>query len=780
MGSYIHKLVKALLILVSVFIVFLGVIILFISPITKYMVEKYDLKYTGRQITMDWAYVNPFTGYVHFDNFKIFEFRSDSVFLSSKGVSANFEMRKLFSKTYEISELTLNKPHGILIQIDKELNFDDLIKKFSPKVDSLKALAPIHFSILKIRIIDGEFYYRERVTPINYFITKVNIESTGIHWDADTIAAKFSFLSGIGSGGMKGNFTINTKSLYYRLAVVAQKFDLEILKQYLKELTNFGYFNANIDADINIKGSFTAAENVTIKGMLAINDFSIGERPGEDYASFRKLAVAIYELSPKNHKYLFDSVSLNNPYFKYERYDYLDNLTRMFVSEETKMAVESQGGKFNLVLEIGNYIKRLSRNFFRSNYKINRLAIYSGDLEFSDYSMSEKFNIHLNPLNVLADSITKNKKRVNVFIKSGIQPYGNVSVSLSVNPNDSSDFDMNYILQKTPAAMFNPYLIQYTSFPADRGTLSVKGTWNVRNGNIKSVNHLVLIDPRLTKREKTKDIKRLPMRLIMALVRERGNVIDYEVPITGDLKDPKFHLRDVIFDVLGNIFVKPATTAYRMEVKHTELEIEKSLTLKWEMRGSSLTREQERFVERMADFLVKNPDAGITVSPQQYSVKEKEYIMIYEAKKKYYMTTESEGEKYFSREDAAMVEKMSIKDEKFVSYLNKHTADSMLFTTQDKCMRLLGGKIIETRYNELNKERETVFRAFFRDKNVEKRIKISSGQNVIPYNGFSFYKMQYKGEFPEDVMKAYMKMNDFNDKTPRNLFQKERTKYKGG
>ena len=775
-----HKLLKALLIFVGVLVILAGVIIIFISPITKYLVEKYDLKYTGRQITMDWAYVNPFTGYVHFDNLKIHEFRSDSIFLSAKGVSANFEIGKLFSKTYEISKLTLTDPHITIIQIDKNLNFDDLVKKFSPKINSIKAVASIHFSILRINIVNGEIYYRERVTPINYFIKNVNIESTGIHWDADTIAAKFSFLSGIGGGGMKGDFTVNTKSLDYRLALAAQKFDLEILEQYFQELTNFGYFKANIDADLNVKGNFRKAEDVTFKGLLAINDFRTGARPGEDYASFHKLALSIFELSPKNHKYLFDSVSLNNPYFKYERFDYLDNLTRMFVSEATKAVVaQSQGTTFNLVLEIGNYIKRLSQNFFRSNYKINRLAIYSGDLEFNDYSLSEKFSVHLNPLYVLADSITKNKKRVGIIFKSGIKPYGDASVSLSINPNDSSDFDLNYRLEKLPAAMFNPYFIEYTSFPLDRGTISLKGNWNVRNGNIKSDNHLVIIDPRVTKRLKTKGISWIPMRLVMAFVRDRGNVIDYEVPISGDLKNPKFHLRDVIVDVLGNIFVKPVTTPYRMEVKSTETEIEKSLNLKWEMRSSTLTNQQERFIKRMADFLVENPDATINVSSQLYSVKEKEYILIYEAKKKYLLNTDSKNEKDFSHEDEQAVEKMSIKDAKFVSFLNKQTADSMLFTVQDKCARLIG-KIVESKLNQLIKERETVFLAYFRDRNVEKRIKISSDQNVIPYNGFSFYKMQYKGEFPKDLMKAYKRMNELNDEAPRNLFKKERKKNKGG
>ena len=67
------KLKKALIIVISSIIFILMVVILLISPIAKYLVEKYDEQYTGRQIKMDWIYVNPFTGYVHISNLKIYE-----------------------------------------------------------------------------------------------------------------------------------------------------------------------------------------------------------------------------------------------------------------------------------------------------------------------------------------------------------------------------------------------------------------------------------------------------------------------------------------------------------------------------------------------------------------------------------------------------------------------------------------------------------------------------------------------------------------------------------
>lgn len=70
----------------------IGIVIVFISLITKYLVEKYYLKYSGRQITIHLAYVNPFADCIHFNNFKIGEFGSVSMLLSAKGVNALFKI----------------------------------------------------------------------------------------------------------------------------------------------------------------------------------------------------------------------------------------------------------------------------------------------------------------------------------------------------------------------------------------------------------------------------------------------------------------------------------------------------------------------------------------------------------------------------------------------------------------------------------------------------------------------------------------------------------------
>lgn len=770
------QLKKTIIILIGSIIVILLIAILLVSPIAKYLIEKYDEKYTGRQIKTGLVYVNPFTGYVHIRNLKIFESKSlpDSVFFSAKGVSANFAMLQLFSNTIEITKLQLDRPKGVIIQNKRDFNFSDLIKKFAANKLHPKP-STVHFNILQFIIKDGAFHYLEKTIPVHYFIKEVNIESSGKRWNTDTVAAKFSFVSGTGSGSAKGFFTLNRKNLDYRFATIVHTYDLKFIEQYLKDLINYGNFSAFLNANIKASGNFNETENINASGMLEINDFHFGKNPKEDYASFSKFIIKIDELSPKNHKYLFDSLLLSYPYFKFEQYDHLDNLQRMFGEKGANiLAAKADPSRFNLIIKIAEYVKLLAKNFFRSDYKINKLAIYHGSFQFNDYSLSEKFSIEAYPLFVIADSVNNNHQRVKVSFKSGIKPYGDMSVNLSINPKDSGDFDMQYHLQKLPVSMFNSYLITYTSYPLDRGTIELNGTWKVRNGIIKSDNHLVLLDPRITKRSKNKDTHWIPLPLIMSLIRENGNVIDYEIPITGNLKNPTFHLLDIIFDMLGNIFIKPPSTIYRAQVKNVENVIEKSLSLTWKMRQQSLSAEQKKFVDKMVDFLTDNPEATIDVYAIPFAEKEKEYIQFFEAKKKYFLANKNALS--LTEDDSLKVEKMSVKDSLFVYYLNKQVRDTMLFTIQDQCNHLLGNSLVNDLFAQLNTKRKDAFMAPFKEKAVDNQVIIQVSKNNIPYNGFSIYKLVYKTEFPATLTRAYHQMEELNDEAPRKWFKNEREK----
>jgi len=771
---------KPIIIVISSIIVIVVVAIIFVSPITKYLIEKYDVKYTGRQIKMDWVYVNPFTGYVHFSNLKIYEFKSDSIFISMKSLSGNISIIHLFSKSLKITNLTFDQPYVIIIQNKRKFNFDDFAVTFSSKGKADPNAKPFHFYFQNIKIKDGHFYYRDLEMPVNYSIKNVNIESKdGWSWDNDVISANVAFLSGIGTGGMKGSYSMNLKTLNYILNVDVNKFDLKVFEQYIKAYANYGIFRAKLDANLKTFGCFKDAENINIHGQLAINDFHFGKTRVEDYLSFNKLVFNVTDVNPMKHRYVFDSMALIHPYYKYENYDYLDNIETMFGENGDKIsAAWVDTDRFNLIRKIAHYIKLLATNFFKSDYKINKLAIYKGDVIYNDFSLNEKFSLEANSLYVLADSVNNDLKLVKFTLKSGLKPYGNIGVNLNINPKDSSDFDMQYHVQNLPATLFNPYMIKYTSFPLDRGTIELNGVWNVRNGVIRSNNHLLLVDPRVNMRLKNKNFSWLPMRLVMFFTRENGNVIDYEIPITGNLKSPTFHLKNVLFHILGNIFVKPVTTPYRIEVKSIENEIEKTLTLKWQMRQNSLLPDQERFIKKITNFMKSNPEASIAVYPMLYKEKEKEYILFFEAKKEYILLSKGIKNQVLSKDDSLKIDKMSIKDSMFGKYLNKRASKALMFTVQDKCCNFVGLSIINSKLKKLNQERKEAFLVGFKDKDVANRVKIYKEVNTIPFNGFSFYRIEYKGDYPKALIRAYKKMNALNSKDPRKEYKEERQKNK--
>jgi len=767
------KWLKRFILLAGILLLFVGLIIAFISPLTKYFIEKYDMQYLGREITLDYAYVNPFTGYVYLKSVKVREPKSDSVFVSANAISFNIQLRKLFSRTFEIDDVVLDHFCGTIIQTHTDLNFNDIINRFRPSPGPKKG-DPFHFNMLHVKINDGTLNYRETITPINYSAIHLYIDSPGLRWNLDTLAAQVALQSGNGAGGIKGHFAMNLKTLDYKLDALIGKLELKFFEQYFRQMARYGNFNAFLDADLACKGNFTDAENLTANGLVTLTDFHFGENAQKDFASFDKFVMRVNLLNPKNKVYLLDSVTLSKPFFKFEQYDSLDNVQQMFGKQGAKVSqAVNNTEQFNLIIEIGDYIKTLAKNFFKSDFKVNRLAISEANLTYSNFRMNEKFSVAAAPLSITADSIEKSKSRVNLFLHSSIKPYGNGSVNLSINPKDSSDFDLYYNFSGLPICVFNPYLKSYTSFALDRGSLELNGQWHVQQGRIQSSNHLLVLDPRVY-RPTTTLHHWVPLRMLLFFVKQEGNVLDYEIPITGDLKNPKFHLHDLIVDVAKNIFLKPATTLYRTDVKLTERTIEHGQLIKWELGQQSLHASQQRFLEDLKSCLINYPDMRIGIYPLLYTEKEKEYLLLFEAKKMFYQSTYLSKSEVLTRRDSIAVDKLSTKDAAFVAFLNKHAGSHMLFTTQQKCELLFGPDYMNQKLKQLSEHRRHALSCFFGEPSVAGRVTFFAPENIVPFNGYSYFRISYKAEIPSSLMRAYAKMNDYDTEWPRRKYLKER------
>jgi hypothetical protein len=98
----------------------------------------------------------------------------------------------------------------------------------------------------------------------------------------------------------------------------------------------------------------------------------------------------------------------------------------------------------------------------------------------------------------------------------------------------------------------------------------------------------------------------------------------------------------------------------------------------------------------------------------------------------------------------------------------------MLFTMEAKAERYLDAALIEGSLNKLKAARQEAFLAFFKEKGVESQVRFVKGVDVVPFNGFSYFKVNYDGDLPERLSTAYIEMQNLNDEAPRKAYQKER------
>ncbi len=740
------------ILLVSVTALVIAVII-FISPIAKYLIERYSEEYTGRKMEMSWLYVNPFTGRFHAYGFIIHEKKSKSNFISVGDCSFNISLLKLRSNSIDVSSITLDHLWINIVENKSQFNWDGFFNSDSTKAKpaSKKAKAWA-FSFRDIRLLNSEVVYNETSIPVHYKATKLNVECAAIQSDLAASAFKYDFTFQEKSGNVSGLFKMNFKNNDYDLKTVMKDFDMKTLDQYLREMTTYGYFSAMLNTDIDAKGNFSNAKNLIATGKLALTDFHFGKSASEDYLSFTKLAFDVDTLSPMNSKYLFRSVFLDSAYVKYQLYDSLDNFTRMIGSKGEQVSTAyTDHARENIVFQIAHYIALVAEDLIHSQYRADDFKISNAKALYEDYSLTQKFAVSVSPLNITAEHVDTRAKRTDVTLHTKLNPFGDLDIKLNVNPLDFGDFVLSYNIGHVPVPLFNPYSVYYTSYPFDKGTLALNGTWVVKDKQIGSSNHLQVANATLATKVKKDDTKKFPIRVALFFVRDVDREIDLTIPITGNLNNPKYHLRSAIIQVIRNLFVKPPSFPVLKVKSVLAIENKNYDLVEWPLMSSKMNFIHEAQLRKISRYLFFHPKERITVIPCYFESREKEALLFFEAKKRFFCLQNHKPESLFSGKDSAETNRLSIKNRAFVHYLNLQNNASSEFTTQGKCLLLIGQAKVNEDYLRLNNERKRYLESYFKEHNEPEHLTFGKTVSEIPASGFSHYRLYYS--IPEEDKK---------------------------
>ena len=109
-----------------------------------------------------------------------------------------------------------------------------------------------------------------------------------------------------------------------------------------------------------------------------------------------------------------------------------------------------------------------------------------------------------------------------------------------------------------------PYAGHFLGYPIEKGKLELDLRYLVQDRRLQAENRIRM--DQLTLGESTNDPAAIhvPVKLGLALLRDRNGLIDLDVPVGGDLSQPDFKLSHVIWHAVLNVFAKIATSPFSM------------------------------------------------------------------------------------------------------------------------------------------------------------------------------------------------------------------------
>lgn len=690
------KWTKRLLVFLAIAIVAILVLtFVFISPITKYVIEKYDKEFTNREITIGNLWLNIISGTFHISNLTVYEENGKDKFVTIADINIKLFTRKLLLSEFDISEATFKTVNANIIVDGTKFNFDDILKKFAStdSVPQKEKTEPVKYWLHNLNIENSTITMLNKKIGNSNEIKNLKLTNKLIAWDKPDMAFDFgcSFKSG---GEVKGLFETNINNLNYTLDIDLQKFDLKAWYPYLKSLMNTKALLGSITTSLYIKGNFNTPDAIAARGKLNISDLAVLDPTNVKLMACKSFDVGIDSLNVKNGLYSLSKISFVEPFLLYDMYDNGNNFSRLFNDTtvsitEAVAAGEEEANVFSMMV---GYVKDITENYVVTDYRSDQVLIQKGRVIFNDYTLAETYRIDLSEMEMNVKNLRSSSERIKMQAFSNMNLSGKAVIDFSVNPKDFGDFDLNIGVKELRVSDFNPYMVHYVAFPFLNGIIEYHTHTTVKNHYLKSSNNFVMLNAKLGKKANDKPAYDLPMKLAVSLLKDNKGNINLDIPIEGDLSDPEYKIGKVIWQVIKNLLIKVVSAPFKLLSNVFGGNEEEMKQIDFEYRQTEIYKEQEKRLNKIADILNKKPELNVELIQVNNAELEKEFQAVFEMKSQFYFL--SKGMAYSDSVDLATtdsIKNVDLRDSAFVKYVNsKITGVDALTPTQEKCRLIVG------------------------------------------------------------------------------------------
>lgn len=197
---------------------------------------------------------------------------------------------------------------------------------------------------------------------------------------------------------------------------------------------------------------------------------------------------------------------------------------------------------------------------------VKKVSVQQGRVNFSDLSVAPHFSAGINQLEGSVLGLSSNpKSRAKVDLHGSVDAYSPVSIVGELNVLGSPLYaDMELKFNNIELTIFNPYSGKFAGYNISKGKLTTELHYKVDGRKLDAEHHVLIDQLEFGDKTPSKDAVSLPVKLAVALLKDRHGVIDLNLPVSGTLDDPKFRLAPIIWKVLVNILEKAVTAPFAL------------------------------------------------------------------------------------------------------------------------------------------------------------------------------------------------------------------------
>ena len=538
-----------------VIVLLFALILAVASPAAKYVVNNYGEQIVGRQMHVDRVIINPYWGGVTISGFECKEANGETNFVSFDRLYVHIAYPQLLGKTVKLRAIHLDGFDGQVLKHNDKVNFSDIIERFS-KNDSVPAdtaKSKWTVSLKDIRINNSNIRYRDVVSDKQWKLEDLTLRIPGLYFDNTQTNAGIEF--GLPTGGRVGiiagmKLQSNRYAVKLNLHDVHTDVVLPLVQDYL-DVTGLG---AKMNGSIHVDGSLDVISNILLTGNLSLTGLSLRDSHKDEVAALDELRVAISKGDIAKNTFILDSLTINGLTANYEVHEGWTTLTRLMKSTEEVEADSAATDSIETPVEVQK--PRATKPLV---WMAKRVTLTGHDISYHDYSMKHNWNYAIQTLRVDGQNVASNGRNA-IKLQATLPNGGSLNLDFKGGLDlKNQDTQADLKVRGVHIEDFSALCRNYTGYPLDGGLLTIDSHLDVVSAKLNGTNRIEIDRPRVGRKDLlTKaPYKNIPVRLGFKMLTSAQDIILIDVPVKGDVTNPKFKLSKVIGRALLKVFFGP-------------------------------------------------------------------------------------------------------------------------------------------------------------------------------------------------------------------------------